>query len=160
MKQLSLALLTLCFGIILFSSCKKTEDAVTPPPTPVVVGNWKLDRIIITELPTAYASFNGRALDPLQNFGLQSTYSFLVDNTFTNKETQSGVIEDYKGTWAFTNNQLKITYSDKTTDDFVYDETTKFLNMPPLSVKLPFTNSTTNTTESVACKVQLVYIKI
>jgi hypothetical protein len=158
MKKFTYALLILSFGIMLFSSCKKTEDVVTPPPTPVVVGNWKLDRIVLSEFPTAYAIYN-KSYDPLQTFGIVSTINFLADNTFTNKETFNGVIDDYKGTWALTNNQLKITFSDKTTDDFVYDETTKYLNLASFTSTLNLPNPTTNVTEKVSCKFQFVYVK-
>jgi Lipocalin-like domain len=159
MKKFTYAFLMLAFGIMLLSSCKKTEEVVTPPPTSVVVGNWKLDRIVLSELPITYASLNGKSLDPLQNFGIVSTYNFVSDNTFTNKETFNGVIDDYKGTWVLTNNQLKITYSDKTTDDFAYDETTKYLSLASFTSTISLTNPTTNTSEKVACKYQLVYVK-
>jgi hypothetical protein len=158
MKKFTYNFLIVLFGIMLFSSCKKADEVVTPPSIPVVVGNWKLDRIVLSEFPTAYTNYN-KSYDPLQTFGIVSTINFLADNTFTNKETFNGVIDDYKGTWAFTNNQLKITFSDKSTDDFVYDEATKYLNLASFSSTLNLTNPTTNVAEKVSCKFQFVYVK-
>ncbi|MEY4541405.1 MAG: hypothetical protein RLZZ306_3162 [Bacteroidota bacterium] len=158
MKKLNLTYLTLFLGILFLGSCTKKEDNVAPV-TPVVVGTWKSDRIVITELPLDYATINGKSLDPLQTFGLQETYTINADNTFTYKEIQSGVITDYKGTWVFTTNSLKLTYSDKSTEDLNYDESTKFLSTPQTAVKLPLTNPTTKIAESVPCKLQFFYVK-
>ena len=158
MKKLLSITLILFFGLILLDSCKKTTDVITPA-IPAVVGTWKLDRVIITELPTTYATLNGKNLDPLQYFGYQSVYNFVVDNTFTDKETQNGIIQDLKGNWAFTTNQLSLTYSDNTTDGLVYDDVTKLLSSVPTSTSLSLTNPTTQIAESVPCKIQVVYVK-
>jgi hypothetical protein len=158
MKKSIYALLILSFGIILLDSCKKTDEVVTPPAIPIVVGNWKMDRILLSECPAPFASYN-KPYDPLQFFGVVSTFNFLADNTFTNKETFNGVIDDFKGTWTYTNNQLKLTYSDKTTEDYTYDETTKFLSLPTFSSTINLPNPTTNVTEKVTCKFQFVYAK-
>ena len=158
MKKLLSVTIILFFGLILMDSCKKSTDDITPV-IPAVVGTWKLDRVIITELPTPYATLNGKNLDPLQYFGYQSVFNFMADNSFTDKETQSGIITDFLGKWTFTTNQLFLTYSDNTTDGLVYDEITKLLSSVPASTSLGLTNPTTQISESVACKIQIVYIK-
>jgi len=158
MKKLLSIILTSFLGLILMDSCKKTTDVITPV-IPVVVGTWKLDRVIITELPTTYATLNGKNLDPLQYFGYQSVFNFVTDNTFTDKETQSGIITDFTGKWVFATNQLSLTYSDNTTDGFVYDDVTKLLSSVPASTSLNLTNPTTQIAESVTCKIQVVYVK-
>lgn len=153
MKKISSIALILFVGIFLLGSCKKTTDVITPA-IPAVVGTWKLDRVIITELPTTYASLNGKNLDPLQYFGYQSVYNFVTDNTFTDKETQNGVIKDFTGKWAFATNQLSLTYSDNTTDGLVYDDVTKLLSSVAATTSLSLTNPTTQLSESVPCKIQ------
>lgn len=158
MKKLLSITLILFFGLILMGSCKKTADVVTPV-IPAVVGTWKLDRVIITELPTTYSALNGKNLDPLQYFGYQSVFNFVADNTFTDKETQSGVIKDFTGKWVFATNQLSLTYSDNTTDRLAYDDVTKLLSSVTASTSLSLTNPTTQIAESVTCKIQIVYVK-
>lgn len=158
MKKLLSITLALLLGLILLDSCKKTTDAVTPA-IPTVIGTWKLDRVIITELPTTYATLNGKNLDPLQYFGYQSVFNFVADNTFTDKETQSGVIKDLMGKWTFTTNHLFLTFSNNATDGLVYDDVTKLLSSVPASTSLSLTNPTTQIAESVPCKIQVVYVK-
>ncbi len=156
MKKLSITILAIFFGMLSLSSCSKTADVT---PIPAVVGTWKLDRVIVTSLPAPYTSGNGAKLDPLINFGIQSVYNFIVDNTFTDKETQSGVITDTKGTWTYSTNQLLLKYSDNTTDSFMYNDTTKYLSSAPFASALFLTNPNTQNQDSVACKLQVVYIK-
>jgi hypothetical protein len=158
MKKLLSITLILFFGVLLLDSCKKTTDVITPA-IPAVVGVWKLDRIIVTELPTTYASINGKSLDPLQFFAYQSVYNFVADNTFTDKETQSGVIQDLTGKWVFATNQLSLTYSDNSTDGLVYDDVSKLLSSVPASISLNLTNPTTQIAENVPCKIQVIYVK-
>jgi Lipocalin-like domain len=157
MKKISITVLAIFLGMLVLNSCTKTADTVTP--IPAVVGIWKLDRVIISSLPTPYTSGNGKNLDPLQYFGYQSVYNFAVDNTFTDKETQAGIITDRKGTWTYTTNQLSLKYSDNTAESYAYDDATKYLNLAPFDYFLPLTNPTTQNVDSVACKLQLIYIK-
>jgi hypothetical protein len=157
MKTISITILALFFGMLVFSSCKKTADVITP--IPAVVGTWKLDRVIVSQLPAPYMSANGKNLDPLQYFGIQSVYNFILDNTFTDKETQGGVITDNKGTWTYTTNQLTLKNSDNTTDSYIYNDTTKYLSSVPFQSALFLTNPNTQNQDSVACKLQLVYLK-
>ena len=158
MKKILSVTCLLFFGLILLDSCKKTTDVITPA-IPAVVGTWKLDRVIITELPATYASINGKSLDPLQNFAYQSVYTILADNTFTDKETQGGVIQDLTGKWVFATNQLSLTYSDNTTDGLVYNDVTKLLSSVAAATSLSLTNPTTQLLESVPCKIQVIYVK-
>ena len=157
MKNLTTTNLAIFFGMLVLSSCKKSEDVVTP--IPAVVGTWKLDRVIVSELPSPYTTLNGKSLDPLQFFGIQSVYNISVDNSFTDKETQGGIITDNKGTWTYTTNQLSLKYSDNTTDNFVYDDATKLLSSAPIATALSLTNPNTQNQDSVSCKLQVVYVK-
>jgi Lipocalin-like domain len=158
MKKLSSIILVLFLGIIFLDSCKKTTDVVTPA-IPVVVGTWKLDRVIVSQLPAPYTNGNGKNLDPLQYFGIQSVYNLIADNTFTNRETLSGVITDSKGTWTYTTNQLSLKFSDNSTDSYTYDDATKVLNSDLFASALFLTNPNTQKVDSVACKFQVVYVK-
>jgi hypothetical protein len=148
----------LCVFLLLslVSACKKTADVV---PIPAVVGSWKLDRVVLTELPTDYSALNGKSLDPLQYFGVQSVYNFANDNSFTDKETQSGIISDYSGTWTYTSNSLSLIYSDKSTEAYTYDDTTKLLSSGISPLTLSLTNPNTQQVESIVCKYQLIYAK-
>jgi len=149
-----------CFSILALiglDSCSKSNDPVAVSP---VVGRWELNRGLLSGFPASYSTVNGQSLDLyyFQSFG--STIDIYSDNTFNENYRQVGVT-DAAGTWAFTNNQLSLTYDIGGTDTYAY---TKNKNIEELMITAPspytltLPNSSTSTVD-VPGRVQFVYRK-
>ncbi len=155
-KSLFFAIL---FLTSLLMSCSKSKSVIAPS-VPEVIGTWKMERIIVTGLPTTYNSLNNKNLDPLQFFGISSVYKIFTEKLFTDKETSgSGFISDLNGSWAFATNLLTLTFTDNSTEALYYNSTSKVLSTNPFKSAISLQNPTTQVVESVPCSLQIIYVK-
>lgn len=135
----------LCLGVMLLglNACKKDD----PTPVSPVVGRWEVDRGALSGFVGQYTSANGAGLD-LYNYDLGSFASRIdirANNSFTNNIRSDGQVFDANGTWAYTNNELTLTYDDSDTETYTYSSADGIeeLTSPPQSVTLPFSGTAT-----------------
>ncbi len=153
MKQYFLALIAFSF---LLTACEKAAE---PPVNLNAVGTWKLDKVIPSKLTGAFTSLNNKELDPLQYFGFSSVFTLNSDRSFTNKETDNGATATYTGTWSISDKTLTLTYSDKSVEEYTFDELNKKIVYDDTSTTLTLTNPISKRDEDVVCDAQYVYLK-
>lgn len=137
------------------SSCNKDDD---PAPDPVV-GTWATDRVRIGGLPAPYSSDNGRELDALTQFGINTSFEINNDKTFTETDRSGGVVTDFDGTWEYTGTELTKKYSDGDEVTLTYDEAKNQLLSETIAIQDSLLNPTTSRPELVSFTLQLVYKK-
>jgi len=106
MKPL-LYLITLVIFTVGLSSCSKDNDT---PAAPAVVGRWMLSR----GLTSGYTNtnFNNVSIDLYLVEAYANQIDIYNDKTFNAVLSSGGLVDDYQGTWTFTNNVLTLTYND------------------------------------------------
>ncbi len=150
--------LCLLISLVSINACKKESD---PEPEPVV-GSWKLDRVRTSGFVAPYTSLN-KDNDPAAVFGVQDSFVIKNDKTFngTYRNLDTGEIDDYDGNWDFANNTL--TLKDTQGNSFPYTldaaKTPAQLVGETVSTRGAFTNPNTSKVDTVAYKIQSVYVK-
>lgn len=137
-------------------ACKKAAD---PEPQPVV-GKWELERIRISGLVAPYASENGDS--QINKNALSDVFTVKSDNTISaGRFQQNGRIQEYTGTWTFSNNELTIKDNTGNEEKYTLDTATEPLKLisSATATSDSVTNPTTKKVEVVNYKIQLVYEK-
>ncbi|RAJ94018.1 hypothetical protein LX87_03902 [Larkinella arboricola] len=155
MKRLLYLICVVVFAAGLVS-CNKDNDDPTPDP---VVGTWSSDRVRIGGLPAPYSSENGRELDALTQFGINTSFVIKSDKTFTETDRSGGIVDDFDGTWEFSGTELTKKYSDGDEVSLTYDAAKNQLLSETFAVQDSLTNPTTSKLELVSYTLQLVYKK-
>ena len=137
-------------------ACKKGSD---PEPQPVV-GKWELERLRISGLVAPYASENGDS--QINKNVISDVFTVKSDNTISaGRFQQNGRIQEYTGTWTFSNNELSVKDDKGNEDKYTLDTATEPLKLITSATATSDTaiNPTTNKKEVVRYNIQFVYEK-
>lgn len=148
----------LCVTVSLagLNACKKAAD---PEPMPVV-GKWELERVRVSGLVAPYASENGD--NQINKNAISDVFTVKSDNTISaGRFQQSGRIQEYTGTWTFSNNELSVKDDKGNEEKYTLDTTSEPLKLLTAATATSdsVTNPTTNRVEVVRYNIQLVYEK-
>ena len=115
-------LYALC-GLTLISLLPGCHEEEPPPPPHAIVGNWTLDAIILTNLPTNFKNWEGQTFTPSQWFGVDINgyrLDFNQDSTYLLTIDLLGPNETENGKWKEADNILVMS-PDGQTFDYEYE---------------------------------------
>gem|GEM_PF-5987156 len=151
-----------CLGIFaLLQACSQGSSEVKASGP--IVGQWDINRYVISDLPTSYSTLNG-AIN--SNLGTD-TYTFRTDSTYSesysSSNTQTKGTED--GTWSLRDSVLTIRPVSSSSGQvpapykFKYLSDTGELSSGKFQTSEQVVNPTTNIKETITYSLEFFYVK-
>jgi hypothetical protein len=131
-----LFLLLLALPLLVFTSCND-DDEPEPEPLPTLEGKWALDFLELTELPSAYQSYEGEFNAALLGV-MNLEYLFTIDGTDQEfveyADAFNGLTFTTDGEWEFNDDQTELTLAFDGGNDQVFEVLT--FNLQNMAIQI------------------------